>query len=83
MCFRLPALQVVFVKEAVAVWPSRAERIMGRLSLVKQHSVMFMAWLPVSHSGGPRADGGAQATTTSPVKERERADNSKGACMQA
>lgn len=29
--------EVVFVKEGVNVWPSRSERIMGRLSLIKQH----------------------------------------------
>lgn len=42
------ARQVVYVKEGVAVWPSKNQRIMGRLSLVKQHCVMFLAWLPYS-----------------------------------
>ncbi|GLC59853.1 hypothetical protein PLESTB_001542900 [Pleodorina starrii] len=42
--------EVVFVREGVAVWPcgARSERILGRLSLVKQCNVLFMAWLPYS-----------------------------------
>ena len=41
-------MQVVYVREGVAVWPARTERIMGRLSLINQHSVLFLAWLPYS-----------------------------------
>lgn len=63
------ATEVVFVKEGVAVWPTRAERIMGRLSLVKQHCVMFLAWLPYSR-GSVLEDGTFQVTTT-----KERTDN--------
>ena len=40
------ALQVVYVREGVAVWPTKTERIMGRLSLIEQHQVLFLAWLP-------------------------------------
>lgn len=38
--------QVVYVREGVAVWPTKKQRIMGRLSLIRQQLVMFMAWLP-------------------------------------
>lgn len=38
--------QVIYVKEAVSVWPTRRETIEGRLTLIKQHQVMFLAWLP-------------------------------------
>ncbi|GFR42982.1 hypothetical protein Agub_g3981 [Astrephomene gubernaculifera] len=49
--------EVVFVREGVAVWPgARSERILGRLSLVKQCGVLFMAWLPYSR-GVLQADG--------------------------
>ncbi|KAJ9533107.1 hypothetical protein QJQ45_018203, partial [Haematococcus lacustris] len=41
--------EVVFVREGVAVWPERRERIQGRLSLIKQHHVLFLAWLPYGH----------------------------------
>ena len=34
------------MREGVAVWPSKMERILGRLTLVKQQHVMFLAWLP-------------------------------------
>eukprot|EP00798_Chlamydomonas_sp_ICE-L_P015220 gene15220-21299_t len=55
------ATEVVYVKEGIAVWPTRNERIMGRLSLVKQHNVTFMAWLPYSR-GTLREDGTFVAT---------------------
>ena len=48
--------QVVFVREGVSVCPSRNECIKGRLSLVKQHHVMFLAWLPYNH-GALQQDG--------------------------
>ena len=44
------------MREGVAVWPARDERIMGRLSLIMQHSVLFLAWLPYSQ-GQLRKDG--------------------------
>ncbi|GIL71169.1 hypothetical protein Vretifemale_1776 [Volvox reticuliferus] len=54
--------EVVFVREGVAVWPgARAERILGRLSLVKQCNVLFMAWLPYSR-GILQEDGTFQVT---------------------
>ena len=34
------------MREGVAVWPTKTERIMGRLSLIEQHQVLFLAWLP-------------------------------------
>ena len=49
-------MQVVYVREGVAVWPAKDERIMGRLSLIMQHSVLFLAWLPYSQ-GQLRKDG--------------------------
>lgn len=52
----LTPTQVVYVREAVSVWPSRGERITGRLSLVRQHCVTFLAWLPYSR-GTLRPDG--------------------------
>lgn len=30
------------------MWPTPTERIMGRFSLINQHSVLFLAWLPYS-----------------------------------
>ncbi|MEW5299530.1 MAG: hypothetical protein WDW36_002538 [Sanguina aurantia] len=50
------ATQVVYVREAVSVWPCRGVRITGRLSLVRQHCVTFLAWLPYSR-GTLRPDG--------------------------
>ena len=46
------ATEVVYVREGVAVWPTKEQRILGRLSLVKQHCVLFLAWLPYSHPTG-------------------------------
>lgn len=60
------ATEVVYVREGVAVWPCRAERITGRLSLVKQHCVVFLAWLPYSR-GSVLEDGSFQVNAT---KER-------------
>lgn len=37
---------MVYVREGVAVWPQRNQRIMGRLSLVQQHRVLFLSWMP-------------------------------------
>jgi hypothetical protein len=42
--------QIVYKREQVAVWPSMRQRISGRLSLIKQHGVLFVAWLPYSRS---------------------------------
>ena len=69
-------VQVVFVKDDVAVWPSRdsGSRIMGRLSLVKQHSVLFMAWLPYSQ-GALNEDGTFQLHSK---KENCTSDREKG-----
>ena len=30
----------------MAIRPTRSDRILGRLSLIKQHGVLFLAWLP-------------------------------------
>lgn len=43
------------MREGVGVWPSRTRRILGRLSLVKQHAVLFLAWLPYSIAPPPAA----------------------------
>ncbi len=40
--------QVTYVREGVAAVVAKNERIMGRLSLIKQNRVMFLAWLPYS-----------------------------------
>ncbi len=44
--------------------PSKSERIMGRLTLVKQHCVIFLAWLPYSrgslHQDGTFDDSGVE-----------------------
>lgn len=37
---------MVYVREGVAVWFTKHRRIMGRLSLIRQQLVMFMAWMP-------------------------------------
>lgn len=34
------------MREGVAAVVAKNERIMGRLSLIKQNRVMFLAWLP-------------------------------------
>lgn len=78
----LAPLQVVFVREGVAVWPSRSERILGRLSLVKQCHVMFLAWLPYSR-GTLQPDGtfrvtAAAATGTSTAAAGRRGGGGGG-----
>ncbi|BDA49286.1 TBC1 domain family member 15 [Coccomyxa sp. Obi] len=40
--------EVTYVREGVAAVVAKNERIMGRLSLIKQNRVMFLAWLPCS-----------------------------------
>lgn len=72
---------VVFVKDDVAVWPSRdsSSRIMGRLSLVKQHSVLFIAWLPYSQ-GALNEDGTFQLHNK---KENSHLDREKDRTMYA
>ncbi len=67
-------VQVVYVREGIAMWPTKQVRIMGRLSLVKQHCVMFLSWLPYS-AGSLNADGtfqlpaGAARGTSAPPPE--------------
>lgn len=38
--------EVLFQRERVAVWPSASVCITGRLSVIKQASIVFLAWLP-------------------------------------
>ena len=59
------------MREGVAVWPQRNQRIMGRLSLVHQHRVLFLSWMPYSQS--PLAPDGsfqAAAATEPPAADR-------------
>ncbi|MEW5312825.1 MAG: hypothetical protein WDW38_004430 [Sanguina aurantia] len=69
------ATQVVYVREAVSVWPSRGERITGRLSLVRQHCVTFLAWLPYSR-GTLRSDGTFHVAAY-PAEEGNATDRTK------
>ena len=39
-------IQALFAREHVAIWPSSRQRIAGRLTLVKQDGVVFLAWQP-------------------------------------
>ncbi|KAL6778092.1 hypothetical protein ACKKBG_A16895 [Auxenochlorella protothecoides x Auxenochlorella symbiontica] len=39
-------VSVVYLRDDVAVWPSRTTRIDGRLSLLEQNGSIFIAWLP-------------------------------------
>ena len=39
---------MIFIREGVAAVVGKRERILGRLSLIKQARVMFLAWLPYS-----------------------------------
>ena len=67
--------QVVYVREGVAVWPTKSQRIMGRLSLIKQHQVMFLAWLPYSQ-GSLNRDGTFYSSATA---EKSAVQSAKGA----
>ena len=67
---------MVFARERVAVWPTKTACILGRLSLIKQHSVMFLAWLPYS-PGTLQQDGSfAQAASA----EVDKAQSSGAFC---
>ncbi|KAG2485090.1 hypothetical protein HYH03_016187 [Edaphochlamys debaryana] len=83
--------EVVFVREGVAVWPGpRSERITGRLSLVKQCGVLFMAWLPYSRgilmedgtfrvAAGPAAAAAGRAAAAGAGKPAAAASGTAGA----
>eukprot|EP00193_Tetraselmis_chui_P017368 CAMPEP_0177782312 /NCGR_PEP_ID=MMETSP0491_2-20121128/18382_1 /TAXON_ID=63592 /ORGANISM="Tetraselmis chuii, Strain PLY429" /LENGTH=709 /DNA_ID=CAMNT_0019302567 /DNA_START=173 /DNA_END=2302 /DNA_ORIENTATION=+ len=53
--------EVIYVREDVSVWPTRRDHIDGRLTLIKQASVTFVAWLPYTH-GTLNQDGTFSAT---------------------
>ncbi len=59
------------MREEVAVLPSKSERIMGRLTLVKQHCVIFLAWLPYSR-GSLNQDGTFDESTQAEAQEQPR-----------
>ncbi|GMH45319.1 hypothetical protein BSKO_13276 [Bryopsis sp. KO-2023] len=63
--------EVVFASEHVSVCPSRDIKIAGRLSLVKQRMVLFMAWLPYS-KGTLNEDGTFQLQDTRDSTSGER-----------
>ena len=46
----------MYVRDGVAAVVARKDRIMGRLSLIKQNHVIFLAWLPNS-AGSMLPDG--------------------------
>lgn len=62
------------MREGVAVWPTKNQRIMGRLSLIKQHQVMFLAWLPYS-PGSLNSDGTFYSSAT---VEKSATQSAKG-----
>ncbi len=72
-------LQVVYVREGVAVWPTKNQRIMGRLSLIKQHQVMFLAWLPYSQ-GSLNKDGTFYSSATAEKSATQSAKGTKSCC---
>ncbi|KAF8073245.1 CAND7 [Scenedesmus sp. PABB004] len=51
--------EVLLVCEGVGVHPAPRAAILGRLSLVRQHAVLFLAWLPYSQQQPPPVGGGA------------------------
>ncbi|KAL3149387.1 hypothetical protein ABBQ32_002188 [Trebouxia sp. C0010 RCD-2024] len=71
--------EVVYVREGVAVWPTKTQRIMGRLSLIKQHQVMFLAWLPYSQ-GSLNGDGTFYSSATA---EKSAVQSAKDRTMYA
>lgn len=48
--------EIVHESECVSVWPSRDCKIDGQLSLVRQHALLFLAWIPYS-KGNINEDG--------------------------
>ncbi|PRW58614.1 TBC1 domain family member 17-like [Chlorella sorokiniana] len=48
--------EVVYVKEGVCMFPSPKQRIMGRLSLIKQYRCLFLCWLPYAAGASPLED---------------------------
>eukprot|EP00873_Tetraselmis_striata_P017495 jgi/Tetstr1/437759/TSEL_026413.t1 len=67
--------EVIYVREGVSVWPTRRDHIDGRLTLIKQHSVMFLAWLPYTH-GTLNQDGTFSATPQPSSSARPSAPHS-------
>ena len=63
--------QVVYVREGVAVCPQRNQRIMGRLSLVQQHRVLFLSWMPYA-PGALLEDGSFQLALDSEPASADR-----------
>lgn len=57
------------------MWPTRRDHIDGRLTLIKQHSVMFLAWLPYTH-GTLNQDGTFSATPQPSSSARPSAPHS-------
>lgn len=41
-------VQVIFAKDGVSIRPTRSEAIAGRLSILRQQRMVFLAWLPYS-----------------------------------
>lgn len=70
--------EVVFVKEGVCVFPtaSRHQRILGRLSLIKQYNCLFICWLPY-------AAGAVQLEDASGAGQRGDAGGGNGAVESA
>lgn len=41
-------VQVIYAKDGVSIRPTRSEAIAGRLSILRQQRMVFLAWLPYS-----------------------------------
>lgn len=78
----LSNLQVVYLRENVAVWPSSRQCILGRLSLVKQARVLFIAWLPYGRSAPSTAPASTAKAVAKATTQLSHSGGYESAVMQ-
>lgn len=77
--------EVVFVKEGVCVFPtpSRRQRIMGRLSLIKQYNCLFICWLPYAAGAVQQDVGSGSGSSDVPSDGGSSNGSAQGATLYA
>eukprot|EP00210_Caulerpa_lentillifera_P003548 g3384.t1 len=62
---------VLYSKDHVAMFPHKKAKLVGRLSVIKQHSVVFLTWVPSNNGNSTpcKGDGSSYSIPPTPLSE--------------
>ena len=76
-------IEIIFIKDGVSIRPHPNSQILGRVSLVKQHHALFLAWLPYPSSSSsssispppPPPPSSSSSSATEEAKKRQEEES--------